>query len=386
MTALPFIPELETESAGALPAPGTSSSFPKLERLHAAEQAIERHDYETAVAALEGGHPGAAEFPELALRALLAESWARMSLGELDAALTLLDRARALTERPSFDDVDRAEVLYRLACCRLGLSQVANAVSLLTLALELCDRSSRGPDRLRARILDWRSRCYQRQRDWDAARSDVELGLEVARSIGDSHTTACLYFQASIIAEREGQWLLARFYGEHALELYERCGDRLATHKLLNNLGGIHFLLEDHAQARTCLLDALAIAEELESDLGAAYAISSLAQVQLKSGAADEAETNALRALELLGGRTDHLAEIGNAQLVLGRSLLEQERLAEADELFRAAEASFDRLDSDSHRAAAWMAQGDLAARRGDVAGAARLYRSAAECLQDFNF
>jgi len=108
--------------------------------------------------------------------------------------------------------------------------------------------------------------------------------------------------------------------------------------------------------------------------------------VQLKSGAADEAETNALRALELLGGRTDHLAEIGNAQLVLGRSLLEQERLAEADELFRAAEASFDRLDSDSHRAAAWMAQGDLAARRGDVAGAARLYRSAAECLQDFNF
>ena len=82
----------------------------------------------------------------------------------------------------------------------------------------------------------------------------------------------------------------------------------------------------------------------------------------------------------------DHLDEIGNAQLVLGRSLLEQGRLDEADKLFSAAESSFDQLSSASHRAAAWIAQGDLAGRQGDDRRAARLYRCAAEALQDFHF
>ena len=43
-------------------------------------------------------------------------------------------------------------------------------------------------------------------------------------------------------------------------------------------------------------------------------------------------------------------------------------------------------LSSGSHRAAAWVAQGDLARRRADDAGAAELYRRAAEALQDFRF
>ena len=68
---------------------------------------------------------------------------------------------------------------------------------------------------------------------------------------------------------------------------------------------------------------------------------------------------------------------------MLGRALLEQDRLDEAEEAFRAAEACFDQLDSAGHRAAAWVARGDLAARRGDDRLAAHLYRTAAEALQD---
>ena len=71
---------------------------------------------------------------------------------------------------------------------------------------------------------------------------------------------------------------------------------------------------------------------------------------------------------------------------MLGRSLLEQGRLDEADAAFRDAESSLEQLSSESHRAAAWIAQGDLATRRGDDRAAARLYRRAAEALQDFRF
>ena len=63
----------------------------------------------------------------------------------------------------------------------------------------------------------------------------------------------------------------------------------------------------------------------------------------------------ARHALTLLDGREDRLDEIGNAQLVLGRSLLEQGRLDDAEAAFAQAEATFEKFESASHRAAAWM-------------------------------
>jgi tetratricopeptide (TPR) repeat protein len=98
------------------------------------------------------------------------------------------------------------------------------------------------------------------------------------------------------------------------------------------------------------------------------------------------AEEQALHALELIGDRKNMLNEVGNARLVLGRALLEQDRLDEAEVAFAEAEDAFAKLSSGSHRAAAWIAQGDLAAKRGDERRAAVLFRRAAETLQDFRF
>ncbi|MEX2644852.1 MAG: tetratricopeptide repeat protein [Gaiellaceae bacterium] len=350
-----------------------------------AERAIEEHAYADAVAVLSGLQLSP-DAPELTLRARFAESWARMYLGELDAAVHVLERARALAEQPCFGDLERGEVLYRLGCCRLGLSQVANAISLFTVALDLCERSPRPSDLLRARILDWRSRCYQRQREFAAARADVERALELAEASGDEGLLAQVYFQASIVAEREGQWLVARLYAEESLERCERLGDRENAHRVLNNLGGISFLLGDREKAVDSLKAAFRIALELDSDVGAGYSLSSLAQIQLRSGEHPEGERHARKALELLAGRDDHLSELGNVQLVLGRALLEQERFDDAEQSLREADASFERLGSVSHRAAVWVAQGDLATRRGDSDGAAERYRAAAEALQDFHF
>jgi tetratricopeptide (TPR) repeat protein len=71
---------------------------------------------------------------------------------------------------------------------------------------------------------------------------------------------------------------------------------------------------------------------------------------------------------------------------VLGRALLEQERLDEAEAAFAAAEACFAELGSGSHRAAAWIARGDLATLRGEHERAAELYRTATEALQNVRF
>jgi tetratricopeptide (TPR) repeat protein len=180
--------------------------------------------------------------------------------------------------------------------------------------------------------------------------------------------------------------VLARNYAERAKTQFEELADRGNVGRLMNNLGGLNFLLGRTDEAAAHLKDAFRIALDMGNDAEAAQAVSSLAQVHLRTGDTQTAEEQARHALRLLDGRVDFLDEIGNAQLVLGRALLEQDRLDEAEDAFAAAENSFDQLESPSHRAAAWVARGDLAARRGDDRNAARLYRNAAEALQDFRF
>jgi len=355
-------------------------------RVAAAEAAIVESRWDDAVAILTESPIAPGHLPDLALRSLFAESWARMYRGELDEALELLKTAKRVAHRPGFNDLDRAEVLYRIGCVRVKRSAISRAVNDLSLALELCERSGRPCDRLRAEILEWRSRCYQRQRDFAAARADVEWALELADGMDDQLTAAHVNFRASVIAERNGQWLLARFYAERSKELYTECGDEANAGRLLNNLGGLDFLLGKPEEAVANLKRAVAIALEVGSDVDAAYAVSSLAQVHLRTGDPVLAEPQARHALELLAGRPDALDELGNVQLVLGRSLLQQDRLEEAAESFEAAEATFAQLESPSLLSAAWLAQGDLALARRDPESAAALFRQAADALQDFNF
>src|SRR5207237_9743505 len=98
-------------------------------------------------------------------------------------------------------------------------------------------------DRRGASGLGWPSRGYRRQRDLEAAREDVERALERAADLDAARTTADLSFQASIVAEREGHWVLARTYAERAKSQYQELADRTNVSRLLNNLGGLHFML-----------------------------------------------------------------------------------------------------------------------------------------------
>jgi tetratricopeptide (TPR) repeat protein len=324
--------------------------------------------------------------PELEARALSGEATVLMRRGEIREAIALLERARALSENTSFSDVERADVLFRLGVARYKLNSVQTSIGLFDEALKVAERSEIPSDQLRSNILAWRSRCYRRRRDLEAAREDVERALELAESLNDKRTAADIYFQASIIADREGHWVLARSYAERARAAYEELSDRGNLGRLLNNLGGINFLLGHPAEAVELLKNAVGIALEVGDDAEAAHAVNGIAQVHLRTGDVKRAEEQARYALELLGDRVDETDEIGNAQLVLGRALLEQDRLDEADEAFQAGERAYDQLSSGSHRASAWVAQGDLAARRGDDRTAARLYRQAADALQDVRF
>jgi tetratricopeptide (TPR) repeat protein len=353
-----------------------------------AEALSERRDYDDAIEAFTDalGSVVATGAVDLQVRVLSGEAWARAHRGEVRPAIDLLEQARGLVEGSSFTDLDRAEILFRLGVARYLISSIATAMALFAEALALADRAQLPSDLLRANVLVWRSRCYRRQRDYEAARDDVTRALELAESMGDARALGEVYFQASLIAERDGHWVLARTYAERAKAQYEALTDRVTVGKLLNNLGGLEFLLGKPDEAIARLNESLEIALEHGPDTDTATTISSLAQVHLRTGNIEKAEEFARQALNILGTREDQLDEIGNARLVLGRSLMEQDRLDEAEMTLAEAEEALSQLSSGSHRAAAWVAQGDLAQRRGDDRRAATLYRAAAETLQDFRF
>jgi tetratricopeptide (TPR) repeat protein len=146
------------------------------------------------------------------------------------------------------------------------------------------------------------------------------------------------------------------------------------------------FLLDEHDTAIAYLKRAVSVLFDAAGDVESGYAVSSLAQVYLRTGQPKLAEKQARAAIKLLGGREDALDEVGNVQLVLGRALLEQSRLDAAEKAFVAAERAVSDRESVSLLAAAWMARGDLASARDDFVGAAALYRRAAQALQDFKF
>jgi tetratricopeptide (TPR) repeat protein len=351
----------------------------------AAERLLESHAYEDALAAFRAARESvaAAAVPALALRLLAGQAWALIRSGRLDEAMTVLEEAGAVAVSAGYSDVDRAEVVFLVGVVRYHESSIADAIVLFDEALVLAEGSEPRSDRLRSDIFHWRSRCRRRARDWVAAEEDIGQALELAEACSDARRTADALFQASLVAQRQGRWVLARTYAERSRALFGQLGDRATAARLLNNLAGLNHLLGSPERSIELLEQAFAAFVELDLAVDAGYVCSSLAEIRLDRGDAELAEAQAWKALDLLSGRPDHLQEIGTAELTLGRSLAAQGRLDEAERWIARAEATSERASSVSHRSSAWLALGDVATLRGEDATAAGLYRQAARALQE---
>ena len=238
--------------------------------------------------------------------------------------------------------------------CRYKLSSISTAIALFDEALSLAERSGFPCGVLRSDILQWRSSCRRRLRDYVAARDDVERALELAQDIGDRAAIAHAYFQASLIAQRQGHYVLSRSYAQRAKELYQQVNDERNVGRLPLMLGGLTLLLGDEEQRRRAPEGVVFGALDTDSPADAAQALEGLARVHLNRGEYDQADELARKALALLQGREDYLHEVCPSQLVLGRALMERGRLDEAEECFRAADAAASRW----HRSATGRRRG----------------------------
>ena len=345
-------------------------------KLAQAEALSEAHRDREAVEAFRAvrAETGALGSAELELRALAGEGWALQELGAAQEAIAVLQEARELTELPR---VLRHRPRRRPLPARRAAATASRASrrrsALLDQALELAERSGMPCDVLRARILAWRSRCRRRQarlRGSPRGRRAVARARARRWTIRASSPAPTSRRRGS--PRRPATGCLARQYALQAREIYAELNDARNTGRLMLNLGGLQLLLGHPEQAIEHLTTSFALAVESGSQPDAAQALGSLAAVHEHLGDHEAADEHARKALALLEGREDFLDEIGQSNLVLGRSLLERGRLDEAEECFRAADAAFEQMSSIAHRTGAWVALGDLAERRGDAGEAAR--------------
>ena len=301
-------------------------------------------------------------------------------------AIELLHVARELAEGPQFSDVDRADVLFRLGVCRYKLSSIATAVALFDEALALAERSGLPCDLLRADILGWRSRCRRRQRDFEAAREDVERALELAAAwtTGGRSRTPTSRRRSSPSGWATGS--ASRNYAQQARAIYQELNDERNVGRLMLNLGGLQLLLGKPEQAIEHLKASFALAVEAESQPDAAQALG-----KPGDGVPAPRRLRRGRRARTQGARPPRGA----------RGLPRRDRPVAPRAGPLAARAGPTRRGGGvlpgggpgvrAHgvggtRAGAWVALGDLAERRGDDREAARLYRNAAEALQDIRF
>ncbi len=330
--------------------------------------------YEQAETAAEGAGLEAAAIEAVA-RA--AQAWAYGG----DVARSRAATARGRQRAP--DAAQTAALAFADALCLYATADVEAAITAFDDALRLAERVSTPDDRLRSDILGWRSRCHRRLRDPEAAREDVDRSLELARGVGDDQLVANALFQSSLVAQRDGRWVLARTQAREARDLYATLGDRSSEGRILNNIAGLEHLLGNLEAAVAALDHAHTLFAELGRPEEAAYTLASLAEIRLEQGEIGPAENLARQVLAVLDGLSEHAQEAGTAHLVLGRALVELGREAEGAASLAAAEAAFEKASSASHQAEAWLASGDLALRQGDAREAAARFRRAATALRN---
>ena len=358
----------------------------KVEALLARAEALsEAHRYSEAIEAFTDARSAGTWAPAFELRALSGAAWALQQSGDINPALELLQQARDVAEGPQFSDVDRADVLFRIGVCRYKLSSVGTAVALFDEALVLAERSGlpgSASGRHPGLALAMSPAAARLCRGSRGRRARARARTGPRRSARDrEHVLPGVAHRPT-----SGPLGPSRSYAQRAKDLYQELNDERNVGRLLLALGGLTLLLGDEDKAVEHLKASFSQALESDSPPDAAQALQGLARVHLNRGEYDQADELARKGLALLEGREDYLHEVCPSQLVLGRALMERGRLDEAGDCFRKADAAAEQLSSISHRTEAWVALGDLAARRGDDRESARLYRNAAEALQEIRF
>ena len=303
--------------------------------------------------------------------------------------MSLLEDAASLAVSAGFTDVDRAEVVFHVGVVRYSAVEHRRGDRPLRPGARarggLEDPLS---DRLRSDIFHWRARCHRRNRDWVAAEEDIERALELAEACADDRRRiADALFQASLVAQRQGRWVLARNVRRAlATSSSTQLGDRRDGRPAAEQPRGLNHLLGDDDRAIALLEEAFEIFVEL--DLAGRRRLRLL--VARRDPARSRRRSTPPRTQRAEGARPARRSRrppAGDRDGAAHPRPCAARRRAALDEAERVDRRRGRDVPSRrapmGHRSSAWIAQATSRALRGNDDVAAGLYRRAARALQE---
>ena len=214
-----------------------------------------------------------------------------------------------------------------------------------------------------------------------STRSSSPQGVDDRRKMADA------YFQASLVAERTGHWVLSRNYAEQAKKLFQELDDERTVGRLLNNLGGLSLLL-GKPQRGDRAAEGVVRRRGRGRLAGATPARRWAGSPRCTSRSATGKRPRSTRARRCgcsRAARTSSTRSASPSSCSAARC-----SSATASTRRRSPSAPPTRRSSSSPRSATAPARGSPSAisprAAGEDAEAARLYRNAAEALQDMRF
>jgi tetratricopeptide (TPR) repeat protein len=292
-------------------------------------------------------------------------------------ALSHLPLAREHFER--LDDEWSAVDALDWEASAWGLLDDPKAMTLANLALERCRKLEPRPPQLEARILGHLANMFVVARSWALAISHYEASVEAASAVKDLLQMAKMNHGLGGTYQHLHQPDKARQHLDKALALYSIESDLSAVYRVENDLGHLLLIEGQVDSAEQHFLKAFAGAEELSIDRrGRGYVLANLADVNLRKGRLDEARRYLIEAAQAgeASGERVCLAEVH----ILQGKLEERLRKTQvADHHFAAAIGILGELDMPNRLRDCHMAYAQVLDDRGDVGGAARHWKLAAE-------
>jgi tetratricopeptide (TPR) repeat protein len=260
-----------------------------------------------------------------------------------------------------------------------GLLEDPQAVALANQALERCRKLEPRPQQIEARILGHLAGMYVVAESWALAISYYEAAVEASSAIKDLLQLAKMHHGLGIAYQHLHRAARARQHLDKALVLYSIEADQSGVYRVEIDLGDLmlHEGLLDSAEQH--FLKAMAGAELLSMDRrGRGFILVNLGEVNLRKGKPDLARTY-LEQAEEAGAAVGERIVLSLAQGLLGRL---EERLGDsraADDHFAEAIELLTELEMPDRLRDCHMEYAQILDERGDVRGAARHWRAAAQ-------
>ena len=244
-------------------------------------------------------------------------------VGEYGAALLLLGKVAT-----DGDGASRADALIEMGRIRSKQGELKEALRLFSDALELAGRSPA----LRARALRGLGVVENKIGDYAKAQTLLERSAVDSMSAMDS--------KGMLLAHMElGNVFIGRGMYEKAIEHFSKCAAGFGPVELANvyvDMGIACAYLNRTQEARLNLENAVRLADETGQPRTKAYALTSLAEIMIRSGETDSAKELCFRALAILTEIDDKLAvsaayaNLGLAERSSGNFVTSEEYLTES--------------------------------------------------------